>query len=110
MRSRASPRTLCAGSRHQEPGGLEAVRGVFSRGDRDRSGGQLTRFLILRLLGFVYFFAFLSLAQQVLPLIGRDGLLPARSYLAGIERAVGSRFDAFLALPSLFWLGAPDRL
>ncbi|PYV18926.1 MAG: membrane protein [Acidobacteria bacterium] len=70
----------------------------------------LTRFLILRLLGFVYFFAFLSLAQQVLPLIGRDGLLPARSYLAGIERAVGSRFDAFLALPSLFWLGAPDRL
>ncbi|HEY6865721.1 MAG TPA: lipase maturation factor family protein, partial [Candidatus Eisenbacteria bacterium] len=39
----------------------------------------LTRFLILRLLGFVYFFAFLSAARQVLPLLGSDGLTPASS-------------------------------
>src|SRR5262245_11092821 len=36
----------------------------------------LTRFAILRLLGLVYLVAFLSLARQVLALIGHDGLLP----------------------------------
>jgi len=46
---------------------------------KETDGGYwLTRFAILRLLGFVYFFAFLSLACQVLPLIGSDGLLPAK--------------------------------
>ncbi len=62
----------------------------------------LTRFLILRLLGFVYFFAFLSLATQVLPLIGSDGLLPADRFLA---RLAG---QGFWRLPSLFWLGISD--
>ena len=69
----------------------------------------LTRFLILRLLGFVYFFAFLSLATQVLPLIGHAGLLPADRFLERAARAVGSRWDGFWQLPSLFWLGISDR-
>src|SRR5262245_54413888 len=79
------------------------------RSQLDSRSYWLTRFLILRLLGVVYFFAFLSLARQVLPLIGSDGLLPARSYLADIERAVGSRMAAFLQLPTVFVLGASDR-
>jgi len=70
----------------------------------------LTRFLILRLLGLVYFVAFLSLAQQVLPLIGDDGLLPARLFLDRVAESLGSRTDGFLRLPSLFWLGHSDRL
>jgi hypothetical protein len=37
----------------------------------------LTRFVILRLLGFVYAVAFLVAAQQLLPLIGEHGLTPA---------------------------------
>ena len=45
----------------------------------------LTRFLLLRLLGIVYLAAFLSLAVQVLPLIGAHGLLPATT-LAGRRR------------------------
>jgi len=69
----------------------------------------LTRFLILRLLGFVYFFAFLSAAQQVLPLLGHDGLTPTASWLREVEGALGSRFAGFLQFPSLFWLGASDR-
>lgn len=68
----------------------------------------LTRFLILRLLGFVYFFAFLSLATQVLPLIGHDGLLPADAFLDRVASAVGSRWEGFRRLPSLFWLGISD--
>ncbi len=68
----------------------------------------LTRFAILRLLGFVYFIAFLSLAQQVLPLIGHDGLLPADSFLMQVASHFGSRSAAFLRLPSVFWLGVSD--
>jgi hypothetical protein len=70
----------------------------------------LTRFVLLRLLGFVYFVAFLSLAQQVLPLIGHDGLLPADAFLARVAVHFGSRRAAALAVPSLFWLDVSDRV
>src|SRR5438128_1934561 len=70
----------------------------------------LTRFLILRLLGLVYFVAFLSLAQQVLPLIGADGLLPVGLFLERVQTHFGSRFAGFLQIPSLFWLDASDRV
>jgi Lipase maturation factor len=65
----------------------------------------LTRFAILRLLGAVYLVAFLSLARQVLPLIGHDGLLPADSFLAHVGRWAGSPAAGFFRLPSVFWLG-----
>jgi lipase maturation factor len=68
----------------------------------------LTRFVILRLLGVVYFFAFLSLAIQILPLIGSNGLLPADLFLERATSYFGSRLDAFQQFPSLFWLDASD--
>ncbi len=68
----------------------------------------LTRFLVLRLLGLVYFVAFFSLARQVLPLIGRDGLLPATSFLDRVETYFGSRLGGFLQYPSLFWIDVSD--
>jgi len=68
----------------------------------------LTRFLILRLLGLVYFVAFLSLAQQILPLIGKNGLLPTDLYLRQAGRYFKSSFNAFLQTPSLFWMNASD--
>jgi len=70
----------------------------------------LTRFAILRLLGFVYAFAFFSLATQVLPLIGSDGLLPAGSFLERAAHHFGSRTAAAEALPSLFWIHLSDPL
>src|ERR1043166_2086189 len=70
----------------------------------------LTRFVILRLIGFVYFFAFLSLATQVLPLIGSNGLLPADAFLHSIQNYFGSKTQAFISLPSIFWFGISDQL
>ncbi len=70
----------------------------------------LTRFVILRLLGFVYCAAFVSLATQVLPLIGHDGLLPASDFLARLIEHFGSRSQAFREIPTVFWLGASDRV
>ena len=68
----------------------------------------LTRFLILRLLGLVYFVALLSLANQVLPLIGKNGLLPANLYLHQVTRYFGSSLKGFLQFPSLFWVSVSD--
>jgi len=64
----------------------------------------LTRFVLLRLLGFVYLFAFLSLANQIVPLVGHEGLLPIQPAL---ER-FGSPWLGFWRYPSVFWLGAGD--
>ena len=73
-----------------------------------RSSYRLTRFVVLRLLGFVYFFAFLSAALQIVPLIGENGLLPARAWLDRVASQLGSASAGFLRVPSLFWIDASD--
>jgi hypothetical protein len=75
-----------------------------------RSTYWLTRFVVLRLLGFVYLFAFLSAALQIVPLVGEDGLLPARDFLGRVAAQLGSTSAGFLRLPSLFWFGVSDGL
>jgi len=70
----------------------------------------LTRFLFLRFLGLIYCVAFLILVQQVLPLIGGDGLLPARLYLDRVGAGCSNPLDCFLTIPSLFWGGVSDTL
>jgi Lipase maturation factor len=69
---------------------------------------QLTRFWLLRLLGFVYSAAFGSLLFQLLPLLGQAGLTPARSYVADMLAGTGGKWPAFLAAPSLFWFLTPS--
>jgi hypothetical protein len=73
-----------------------------------RSDYWLTRFVLLRLLGFVYAAAFLSAALQLVPLIGSAGLLPLPAYLDRVTHALGSRWNGFVELPSLFWIGSSD--
>jgi hypothetical protein len=68
----------------------------------------LTRFVILRLLGVIYAIAFLVAINQILPLIGSDGLLPIEIYLKKISAALGSDAAGFVRLPSLFWLWHSD--
>src|SRR5437667_6153226 len=69
----------------------------------------LTRFIILRLLGFVYTIAFFVAARQLVPLAGRSGLTPAHDYLYNIHSALGSRTEGILELPTLFWFGCTDQ-
>ena len=68
----------------------------------------LTRFLILRLLGVVYAVAFLVLINEVVPLIGSDGLLPVGIFLKRVSDALGSTGAGFMRLPSLFWFVHSD--
>jgi hypothetical protein len=64
----------------------------------------LTRFAILRLVGFVYLMAFLVAARQSAPLFGHDGLTPADLYLDRLVEQAGSRAGAFFRLPTVFLL------
>lgn len=68
----------------------------------------LTRFVILRCLGAIYVVAFLVLALQLLPLLGRNGLTPIVDHLAAMKPAGVSSFDAFVQRPSVLWFGASD--
>jgi hypothetical protein len=64
----------------------------------------LTRWLILRLLGVVYLFAFLGIVWQGLPLLGAHGLTPAAAYVDAL-RGDG---QTFWDVPSLFLLDSSD--
>src|SRR2546429_1489843 len=69
----------------------------------------LTRFVILRLLGFVYAVAFLIAVQQLVPLVGKHGLTPANHFLGVIQAQLGSRTAGMLRVPTLFWFGISDN-
>src|ERR1700726_2648435 len=84
----------------------------FEIGERFFSRGNsywLTRFVILRLLGFVYAIAFLIAANQLVPLIGEHGLTPANHFLERIQAQLGSTSAGMLRLPTLFWVGISDN-
>ena len=76
----------------------------------DRGSYWLTRFVILRLLGAIYAVAFLVAANQILPLIGSDGLLPLDNFLDHVHAAFGSSLGGFYRLPSLFWFNHSDAM
>src|SRR5262245_14990068 len=67
-------------------------------------GYALTRWLILRLLAFVYLFAFIGILVQGLPLLGSHGLTPAQQYVDWLHR----NHETFWDTPSLFMLDASD--
>ncbi len=68
----------------------------------------LTRFMILRLLGIIYAVAFLVAINEIVPLIGSDGLTPVSIFLKEVGKALGSTSAGFMRLPSLFWLVHSD--
>ena len=68
----------------------------------------LTRFVILRMLGLIYAVAFLVAVNQLVPLIGTDGLLPLSHYLERVSAAFGSSGAGFRRLPSVFWYWHSD--
>jgi lipase maturation factor len=68
----------------------------------------LTRFVFLRMLGFLYLVAFVIVLRQFRPLAGEHGLLPAPQFLEAVGAAYGHEPAAFLRLPTIFWLDASD--
>jgi len=64
------------------------------------AGYWLSQFLFERLLAFIYLIAFLCAANQFIPLLGKDGLLPAPYFIRRMR---------FRGSPSLFFFAPTDR-
>lgn len=65
-----------------------------------------TRWVFLRLLGIIYFIAFLSLGTQVIGLIGSHGILPAHLFLQEVKKRIG--LSGYWFFPTLAWLNESD--
>lgn len=63
--------------------------------------------LLPRLLGAIYFFAFGALLFQIRGLIGRNGILPIQQFLDFLK--VRYQDTRFQICPSLFWINCSDR-
>lgn len=89
------------------------MKGFYEYESTDMAPRQtywLTRFVILRLLGLIYAIAFLVAINQILPLIGSDGLTPVDLYLKRISVALGGDAAGFIRLPSVFWFWHSDAV
>ena len=94
--------TLVAGHRP-----LFSKLAAFSMGrDPEPATYDLSRWVFLRLLGLVYFVAFLSLRVQILGLIGARGILRAASYLQLAWSQIGTQ--GYHVLPTLAWFSSSD--
>jgi hypothetical protein len=60
----------------------------------------LTRIVFQRALAFIYFIGFLIIVQQYVPLLGANGVLPARLFISKVS---------FWQNPSIFFLNSSDR-
>jgi lipase maturation factor 1 len=67
----------------------------------------LTRTVFLRLLGFVYFCAFVSLWTQIDGLIGANGILPVGSYLQEAQQHLPG-WTRFHRVPTLCWISSSN--
>ena len=77
---------------------------------REDSQFQLSRFIFLRGMGLIYSVAFLALVNDLLPLVGAGGLLPAELYLEAVHKHFGGRWESMWELPSIFHLALSDSL
>ncbi len=72
----------------------------------------VTSWVFLRLLGLVYFLAFLSIGSQIEGLVGSNGVLPAGEYLSAAERQLEAAGEGAWAkivrLPTIFWWSTSD--
>ena len=66
----------------------------------------LASWLFIRLLGVIYFVAFISLASQIRGLVGQHGILRARQFLDS-RRHWG--WHRFYRIPTLCWLRSDDK-
>ena len=93
-------------ARHRNP--LYRLTRLFWGKHFERPSFSLASWLFLRLLGAAYFFAFLSLATQILGLMGQKGILPAQEFLAMVGSRVGS--ERYWFFPTLAWLSSSDTM
>nr|ACS83700.1 lipase maturation factor 1 [uncultured bacterium AOCefta2] len=92
-------------------GGASEGEGGSEGADRKRRWRRsywLTRFIILRWVGLVYFVAFCAAGRQFTALAGEHGLTPSGLFVDRVLEQLGTRGAAFMRVPSLFWINSSD--
>jgi len=84
----------------------EMPQWLFGHDLRGR-GYLAARWLFLRSMGLWFFSAFYSLVFQIRGLMGPQGVLPAKEYLADASTALGPW--AFRYVPTVLWLSSSNR-
>ena len=69
----------------------------------------LTRFFLLRGLGFLYFLVFFPIIHQFEALLGENGLLPVSLHLQRYSSYFDDSWFTYWKLPTLFWISATDH-
>ncbi|KAL7475658.1 hypothetical protein ACHAW6_001568, partial [Cyclotella cf. meneghiniana] len=64
---------------------------------------HVTKFVILRLVGFVYLVAFVGAYHQNRGLMGKNGLMPAYTFIDRLRQRYASPIEGFVSHPALFW-------
>ena len=67
---------------------------------------RISTWIFLRLLGVIYFIAFASFGSQALGLVGSNGILPAKTFLAAVSQRFGP--ERYWLVPTLGWLNSSD--
>ena len=86
--------------------GFSALTRVFWGKPSQPTSYDVTRSLFLRLLGVVYFIAFLSLGVQIVGLVGENGIVPAAAWLEDMAQRLGN--ERYWRVPTLAWIDASD--
>jgi lipase maturation factor 1 len=108
FRSKAYARTF------DEPTGLERMQTTVhwllgpEPISEKRPGHLWPRWIVLRVLGLIYFSAFYSLLFQIKGLIGTNGLLPAADYLQAVAAALRGA-EKFWFAPTVLWIDSSNH-
>src|SRR4051794_25027868 len=62
--------------------------------------------VFLRLLGLTYLAAFGSLLPQLIPLLGSNGIVPAKRFLDSFRPEMAP--SLVFSIPTMFWISAAD--
>lgn len=91
---------------------IAAVRRIWYGRSLQRPTYHIPSALFLRLLGFVYLIAFVSLWTQIEGLVGDRGILPLHDYLDAVEQHFVQQTTAspIWSVPTLAWISPHDVL
>ena len=68
----------------------------------------LSQILFIKIVGLCFFFAFLSLSQQVLGLFGSRGITPIDDIMHTPRQRM--KKHPFLHIPTIFWISSSDKM
>lgn len=110
VKTSSKDETTSSNPTHHQSIGSEEINSLLYKEDPGPNAQRtfrVTKFVILRLIGFVYLIAFIGAWNQNRGLMGRNGLMPVHTYMDQLKQRYDNRIEGFLSKPTLFWFLNP---